>query len=164
MTLKQPAYAAELRQLLRNRVYPEYVVVYCGYYWHQRVQHVPCLCVPADFPVGVYDWSVLAGLRAHVVQRVANDREYKTPWPMPAHFPALVAEVAAFAAPVMAAVNAYGETIDEPGLERADSLLFGARFTPGLEHLWTPDAEADYLEREDAYYRAAAADRGVVVA
>ena len=163
MKLKQPAYAAELRELLRRKEYPAYVVVYCGYFWGQRVRHVPCLCAPAEYPSGVYDWSVLAGLRAHIVCRTDDDRECRTPFPMRDSFPVLVAEVAAYAAPVMVGVNGYGDTIDETGLQSAPELLFGARFVPGLEHLWTPDAEADYLEREDAYYRALAADRGVVV-
>lgn len=163
MRLKQPAYAAELRDLLRRKAYPEYVVVYCGYHWGERVRHVPCLCVPAEFPVGVYDWSVLAGLRAHVVRRVESDRAFTTPYPMPDFFPFLVAEVAAFAAPVLASVNGYGDSIDEPGLQRADQMLFGARYVPGIEHIWTAEAEQDYLDREAAYDLALAADRGVVV-
>lgn len=151
MTRKPPAYTRVLRDLLYRREYPEYVVVYYGHDWKRRPQHVPSVCVGVDYAPFVYDWSVLAGLRVHVVVDCGAQ-----------HF-ALVAEIAAVTAPVL--VVPTGKAIDEPG-RRADEYLFCAsgRCDATLAALWSPEIEADYIEREAAYYLAMAADRGVVVA
>ena len=150
MKRKPPAYARALRDLLDRRQYPEYVVVYYGGDWKRRPQQVPSVCVGADYAPFVYDWGVLAGLRVHVVIDCG------------AHQFALVAEIAAVTAPVM--VVPTGDVIDEPGQRRADEYLFFAHRDATLAALWSPEIEADYIVREDAYYRAMAADRGVVVA
>lgn len=150
MARKPPAYTRALRDLLDRREYPEYVVVYYGHDWKRRPRHVPSVCVGADYAPSVYDWGVLAGLRVHVVIDCGAQ-----------HF-ALVAEIAAVTAPVL--VVPTGNAIDEPGRRRAEEYLLTACSDAALAALWSPEIEADYVEREDAYYRAMAADRGVVVA
>lgn len=150
MKRKPPAYARGLCDLLYRREYPEYVVVYYGRDWQRRPQRVPSVCVGADYLPGQYDWSVLAGLRVHVVIH-CGDQQF-----------ALVAEIASLTAPVL--VVPTGNAIDEPGQRRADDYLFVVRGDPMLSTLWSADIEADYVTRENAYYLALAADRGVVVA
>lgn len=150
MARKPPAYTRALRDLLDRREYPEYVVVYYGHDWKRRPKHVPSVCVGADYAPFVYDWSVLAGLRVHLVIDCGVQ-----------HF-ALVAELAAVTAPVLVAPT--GSAIDEPGQRRADEYLFCASGDATLAALWSAEIEADYVEREAAYYLAMAADRGVVVA
>lgn len=149
MKRKSPAYTRALRDLIDRREYPDYVVVYYGGDWKRRPQQVPSVCVGTDYAPFVYDWGALAGFRVHVVIDCGAQQF------------ALVAELAAVTAPVM--VVPTGNTIDEPGQRRADEYLFTARDAT-LAALWSADIEADYVAREDAYYLAMAADRGVVVA
>ncbi len=129
-------------------------VLYGDDCWQRQPTDAPVLCVPGDYTPGRYNWSLLAGVPADIVWRGGE-------W-----IHALAAEVAMFAAPVNVHYRLHGfDTVTLMGFfgggtqtEPVDAFLFLERWRTGVASIWTDDAEADYRDRENAWYASAVED------
>lgn len=78
--LKLPPYAKQLREMRDKGDHPWVVVVNYSKQWVHRYEKHPSIMVPAaDYESGVYDFSVLAGLRVFLC---LNEIEYKEAMPL----------------------------------------------------------------------------------
>lgn len=147
---KLPAYGRDLKRARNAGQHPDRVWVLCGDDWNRRPQNEPSVCVEPDYRLDHYDWSIMAGLPVHVVERgdVSTVR--------------LAAEIAIYAAPVVVHWRSIEDDVDaiagRPLAQDIETIAFCHRkAVDGVidwPEWWPAMLRDSYKQRREAWYSA----------
>ncbi len=151
---KLPAYGRQLKRQRDSGQHPDRVWVLCGDDWGRRPRNEVSLCVEAGYRVGTYDWSLVAGVPVHVVERGDVDAVR------------LAAEIARFATSVTIHWRAGpDEVFCQAGRARQEDIsdiawcqrqqVDGVLRWPDW---WSDTLESEYRARRKAWHRALVED------
>jgi hypothetical protein len=149
--IRLPAGGRELLHARERGEHPARVFVIFGEDWGRRPTHAPSVCIGAPWRPGETDWSVLAGVPAHVVLRGTG----LAPALERLRTSELIAEIARAAAPVVvhfiAGEDWWPYEAGQAYQVDAAEWLHVERSRPELASLWNAAACADYEARVREY-------------